>query len=195
VLAQVRPVVEALVRGRVRGLALADLEPDDAVQRVLLEVVLACRRWSSQHGPTRPPERYVWAAVHRARAKLYRSVKRAHYKVPADEVFGLSSSEPSPEEVAERSSAHHLYVEVVAGLFSALSEEDAVLMRLSAQGLTPLDIADQLGGDNVAVAQRLHWLRRRAREHLRRLGIEGMEDLHLYLPRPDESDLFRAHPC
>lgn len=182
VAAEVRPVVESLVR-KVRGLAWANLDHDDATQRVMNEVFLACRRWQKCHGPTKPAERYVWAAVHRARHKLYRSVKRAGPGLTGqldEQGDNLRATAPSAHDLAVHRAQQRLYVEVTAGLFANMDPEDATLMRLSAEGLAPADIAMQVGrpGDNVAVAQRLYVLRRRAREHLRRMGIETLEDVH-----------------
>lgn len=187
VVADMEPMVAGLVR-RVHGLQSADWDEGDGVQRVLVEVTLACRRWAKVHGPTRPDERYVWAAIHRARKKLYRGVKRAAPRAtirPGDgdewePVCVTPCNNPGPLEVAEGTARQRLYVEVTAGLFAGMSEDDAALMRLSADGMSPQEIADHVGrpGDNVVISQRLYVLRRRAREQLAKLGIWALEDVH-----------------
>jgi len=191
VTAEVQPLVSKLVARRVQGLAWADLEAEDGVQRILIEVTLACRRWAKCHGPAKPAERYVWAAVHRARAKLYRSVKRAGPRTfirPADTAeqdapaIVVRSDCPGPDEVVEWRTTQRLYVEVTAGLFAGMDPGDEALLRLSAEGFAPSDIAAHVGrpGDNVHIAQRLYILRKRAREQLARLGIESLEDVHTF---------------
>jgi DNA-directed RNA polymerase specialized sigma24 family protein len=179
------PAITNLVRG-VRLLEKADWNVDDGVQRILTEVMLACRRWAKCHGPTRPEERYIWAAIHRARRKLYRGVARAcsratiHTTSEDGDVLAPVCPAPRPDRVVEERVRQRMYVEVTAGLFAALDDEDAELLRLYAEGLKPKEIAAQVGrpGDNVAVSQRLYMLRARAREQLARLGIVSLEDLH-----------------
>lgn len=187
VVAEMRPAVRSLVRS-VRGLEKAAWTEDDAVQRLLVEIVLACRQWARKHGPGRPAERYVWAAIHRARRKLYRGVARGGKKLAArtgeyddDEAVVVAvCPAPRPDEDLDRRERQAIYVEVTAGLFSLFSEEDTELLRLAAEGLAPREIAVQVGrpGDNVAVSQRLYVLRRRAREHLAGLGIDSLSALH-----------------
>lgn len=187
VAAEMEPMITNIVR-RVRGLQQADWEEADGVQRVLVEVMLACRRWAKVQGPDRPDERYIWSAIHRARKKLYRGVKRAGPRAtirPGDgderePVCVPVCPRPGPLEVAEGAARQRLYVEVTAGLFAQMEDNDATLMRLSADGLSPAEIAVHLGRpeDNVAVSQRLYVLRRRAREQLRKLGIWALEDVH-----------------
>ncbi len=187
VIAEVAPMAESLAR-RVHGLANADLDVKDGRQRILVEVTLACRRWALIHGPTRPNERYIWSAIHRARRKLYRNVRRSGPRATIRPGEGSESESvcvplceaPTPAEAAEEASDRDLYVQVANGVYATLTPADAALLRMSSEGMTPQDIAEEVGrpGDNVAISQRLYVLRRRAREHLARLGIWALDDVH-----------------
>jgi DNA-directed RNA polymerase specialized sigma24 family protein len=201
VVEEVAPMVASLAR-RVRGLEVADADAGDATQRILEEVTKACRRWAKVHGPTRPDERYIWSAIHRARRKLYRTVKRASPRATirpgdgseAEAVCVALCDRATPAEAAEARSQHALYVQVAAGVYATLTEQDAALLRMSAEGMTPAAIAAEVGrpGDNVAISQRLYVLRRRAREHLAGLGIWTLDDVHALGESPP--DVGASHP-
>ena len=183
--AAVTPTVQAIAR-RVRGLETCDQDQDDAVQRMLLEVILACRRWAATRGPGCPDSDYIWAAVHRAKGKLYRSVRRSGHRATirpgdgneSDPVCVTPCTGPTPAEVSEQARAQQSYAQVAAGVYALFPASDVALLRMAADGMTPAAIAHSVGrpGDNVAVSQRLYVLRRRAREHLAGLGIRALDD-------------------